>query len=72
MAALAAGLEAVLHLTKEENVAKTDALGAEIENADVRGHAVGTREGLDRVTGSVKGTSYEFQSKYIKMLSSEY
>lgn len=52
-------------------MAKTDALGAEIGSADVRGHAAGTREGLDRVTGSVKGRSYEFQLKHIKMLSSE-
>ena len=63
MDAPVAVLEVVLHLTKEENVEKTDALEVEIENVDVRGHAVGTREGLDRVTESVKGMTYQFQSK---------
>lgn len=63
MDALVAILEVVLHLTKEENVEKTDALEVEIENVDVRGHAAGTREGLDRVTESVKGMTYRFKSK---------
>lgn len=63
MDALVAVLGVVLHLTKEENVEKTDALEVEIENVDVRGHAVGTREGPDHVTESVKGMTYQFQSK---------
>jgi len=61
--ALVAVLEAVLHLTKEENAEKTDALEVEIETVGVRGHAVGTKEGLGHVTESVKGMTYQFQSK---------
>lgn len=57
--ALVAVLEVVLHLTKE-SVEKTDGLEVEIENVDVRGHAAGTRDGLDHVTESVKGMSSQF------------